>query len=233
MSKRINASSGQMALDAFAKGSIVHLDGGLRLRLDNKVDFWPATGAWQSLVSDQEGQGATTMLAFIMAERQIEGQVPQPATVKTRRKVSCNLCGKRAALYGGDVVYPGRQDLAHRHFWVCWPCNAWVGCHSSGDGAAPLGLLADQALRDARRAAHAAFDPIWQGSEMARIEVYAWLSDATGIPPPKCHIGWMDLAQCQRVIDAVMARADGWVDGKLDVGGAGPQSSSLIARGES
>lgn len=218
MSKRSTASSGQLAFDAFAKGSVVHLDGGQRLRLDDKVDFWPVSGAWKSLVSQDTGHGTTTMLAFLMSQRQIEGEFPQPIVGKSSRRVTCNHCGQPAGLYRADVVYPGRDDLADRHCWVCWPCNAWVGCHQRGDGTAPLGLLADQVTRDARRAAHAAFDPIWQQGEMGRQEAYGWLSHATGIPPEKCHIGWMDQQQCQRVVDVVAARSNGWEGGTLEVG---------------
>lgn len=225
MSKRSNASIEPSALDAFPKGSIVHLDGGQRLRLDDKVDFWPVSGAWKSLVSEQTGHGATTMLAFLMAQRQIAGQFPKPAAGRTRRKVSCNHCGKPAALYTGDVVYPGREDLAHRYYWVCWPCKAWVGCHDRGDKTEPLGLLADQALRDARQAAHAAFDPIWQRGEMGREEAYAWLAEVTGIPPTKCHIGWMDEVQCYEVIERIKARSGAWEDGALEVGEHGPSET--------
>lgn len=209
MSKRTTVPSGQLSFDAFAKGSVVHLDGGQRLRLDSKVDFWPASGAWKSLVSDDTGHGATTMLAFLMGQRREEGEFPEPAAIKTARKVTCNYCGRAAELYAANVVYPGREDLANRYCWVCWPCNAWVGCHTAGDGTAPKGTLADQATREARQAAHAAFDPIWKSGQMDRPAAYAWLAKVLGVPRERCHIGWMNAEQCQRIVDAVAGRSGG------------------------
>lgn len=201
------AASGQLSLEAFAQGSVVRLDGGQRVRLDDKVDFWSASGAWKSLVSSDTGHGATTMLAFLMSQRRAEGAFPEPAAVKTDRKVICNYCGEPAQLYAASVVYPGLEDLADRLCWVCWPCNAWVGCHRKGDGTSPMGTLADQPTRDARIAAHAAFDPIWMRGEMDRPAAYAWLSQVTGIPPEQCHIAGMNRDQCQRVIDVVARRS--------------------------
>lgn len=39
-------------------------------------------------------------------------------------------------------------------------CDAYVGCH--GESKNPLGRLANAELRAAKKAAHAAFDPLWR-----------------------------------------------------------------------
>lgn len=89
--------------------------------------------------------------------------------------------------------------------WVCAPCEAWVGCHPNG---APLGRLANKALRQAKQAAHAAFDPLVTGKmrrdgvtkNHARGSAYKWLAGQLGIDRKDCHIGMFDEATCERVV---------------------------------
>ena len=90
--------------------------------------------------------------------------------------------------------------------WECRPCEAWVGCHPQGT---PLGRLADKALRQAKMAAHAAFDPFWKAKmrrdgwpqKRARNAGYEWLAGQMGIAREDCHIGMFDEAQCRRVVE--------------------------------
>lgn len=92
--------------------------------------------------------------------------------------------------------------------WICQPCGAWVGCHRGGTGRVPLGRLADKALRDAKRAAHAEFDPLWMAKmrrdglrkRHARAKAYAWLSRALSTAPEETHIGMFDIEMCRRVV---------------------------------
>lgn len=131
----------------------------------------------------------------------------------------CPYCGRGAALVTGDVIYPHRPDLAALKFWQCAPCDAYVGCHRPGavigrvlgkevlsDGTAPLGRLADEALRTAKGRAHRVFDPLWKQGQMSRRGAYAWLAGELRIDIDQCHIGMFDLAQCAQVIDAVARR---------------------------
>jgi len=208
------ASGNQLTLSAFSQGSIVKLDGGRRLRLDDKADFWPGTGRWKALECEDDGFGMTTLLVFLERERVKSGhETPKPVPIATRRQVLCNYCGNAAQLHPGSDVYPNREDLAQRHFWVCWPCDAWVGCHKGGDGQQPFGSLANEELRSARISAHAAFDPLWRDGEMTKEAAYDWLAAATGIPRPSCHIGLMDVNECRRVRDAVALR-EGHAEGR-------------------
>jgi hypothetical protein len=125
--------------------------------------------------------------------------------------IACPYCGKSAELTTGDWVYPHRKDLSGLKFWVCWPCDAFVGCHQKGapvggkasDGTLPLGRLANAELRRAKSAAHAAFDPLWKSGRMSRREAYGWLASKLGIHADQCHIGMFDVHHCKAVIDVI------------------------------
>ena len=108
--------------------------------------------------------------------------------------VTCPYCGHEASLVGGDIIYPHRPDLAEKAFYLCRPCDAYVGCHPGT--RIPLGFLADAQLRRAKHATHAVFDPLWRSGRMSRKAAYGWLARRLGIPTEACHIGWFDLEQC-------------------------------------
>ena len=119
----------------------------------------------------------------------------------------CPYCDSPSKLVGGDVIYPHRPDLSGKKFYHCDPCGAWVGCHPKSTRA--LGRLANVVLREAKRQAHAAFDPLWKAKIKrhgvpkweARGAGYAWLAKQLGISADDCHIGMMDEAMCRRVIE--------------------------------
>lgn len=120
--------------------------------------------------------------------------------------VACDYCKRPAELVTGREIYPRRPDLFRLHFWRCEPCGAYVGCHKAeggnGDGTKPLGRLANAELRAAKIRAHAAFDPLWRERGMKRHKAYGWLAERLGIQKSECHIGMMDVAMCERVVDA-------------------------------
>ena len=125
---------------------------------------------------------------------------PEPSAV------ACGECEKTARLVGGERIYPHRPDLFAKRFWLC-ECGAYVGCHL--DTAIPLGTPAGPETQRARRAAHAAFDPLWQAKmrqcgmskKHARGAAYKWLAEQLGIEPKACHIGMFDAATARRVAD--------------------------------
>lgn len=122
----------------------------------------------------------------------------------TPEPIPCPYCHKPAVyLRSSEAVYNGRD---YGPLWICQPCEAWVGCHSSGK---PLGRLANKALRVAKQAAHAAFDPIWRTSGASRAAAYAWLAGQLGIDPRDCHIGFFDEETCARAIAACQANPTG------------------------
>jgi hypothetical protein len=151
------------------------------------------------------GVGFTSLLDYLKRNREAEGHpVAAPIARHSDREVICDYCGRHADLYGGLDVYPDRKDLADRQFWVCWSCDAWVGCKTGSDE--PFGELADEALRAARIAAHKAFDPIWEQELMTKREAYDWLAEALAMPRNDCKIGLMKLNDCARVSQAVWER---------------------------
>lgn len=137
----------------------------------------------------------------------------------------------------GLQVYPQRKDLADRNFWVCTPCDAYVGCHQKGavtqdtqgrrlvsDGTVPLGRLANAELRRAKQRAHTYFDPLWNdsfgGRRMPRAAAYAWLANQLSLPVHRCHIGMFDVAMCERVAQVCEAQLTRLLDTELGLGDA-------------
>lgn len=115
----------------------------------------------------------------------------------------CPYCNNEPELVGGDVIYPHRPDLAFLKFFLCRPCDARVGCHRGT--TRPLGRLANAELRQAKMAAHNAFDPLWKfnafyGQQLKRTQAYEWLAGKLGIEVDRCHIGYMDIETCERVV---------------------------------
>jgi zinc-finger-containing domain len=117
---------------------------------------------------------------------------------------NCLECGQLAQLVGGQSVYPHRPDLYGKHFYLC-ECGAYCGCHPGS--VVPLGYPAGYETRNARKAAHAAFDPLWKSGEMTRQSAYAWLTEATSIPNAQCHVGMMTRDQALSVVRAVRDRS--------------------------
>lgn len=113
--------------------------------------------------------------------------------------ISCPYCKAAAVVATGAVIYPHRPDLAAKRFWLCEPCDAYVGCHPDG---APMGRLANAELRKAKMRAHAAFDPIWKDGGCTRGVAYSLLAEALGLSGAACHIGYFDVATCDRVVVA-------------------------------
>lgn len=143
-----------------------------------------------------------SILQYAMAAAFAKKGVTIKAKQQPADQPTCPYCGSPAKLVGGDTIYPHRPDLAHKKFWQCAPCKAYVGCHEAGrgqgDGTRPLGRLADAELRQAKMAVHESFDDIWKEGHMRRQEAYAWLADKMGIAVADCHVGMFSVAQCEQ-----------------------------------
>jgi ssDNA-binding Zn-finger/Zn-ribbon topoisomerase 1 len=110
-----------------------------------------------------------------------------------RTNIKCPDCGALMVL----------RNSRHGPFYGCssYPeCTATHGAHPDGS---PLGIPGTREVKDARIAAHAAFDAFWRGAGMTRKQGYAWLQDRLGMIPDACHIGRFDAATCEQVIEAV------------------------------
>lgn len=114
---------------------------------------------------------------------------------------ACPYCGSKVELIDTAHIYGGRS---YGPAWACsrYPeCDAYVGCHKGTEK--PLGRLANRELREAKKAAHAAFDPLWKGRDKgARSRGYRWIAQQLGIPAPECHIGMMDVERARKVVEA-------------------------------
>lgn len=120
---------------------------------------------------------------------------------------NCRFCGGAVELVNNAMFYGGRE-YGWPFAYACFACGARVGCHPGTD--IPLGTLADKATMQARRAAHAAFDPLWQNKGVGvRKRAYQALSKAMG--KNAAHISWMDADECLIVVSLVQA-------GKIKIG---------------
>lgn len=117
----------------------------------------------------------------------------------------CDYCESNAVLKDGEFIYPHRPDLYYLCFWVCIPCNAWVGCHKNSDNK-PLGRLAKKDLRRKKLMAHNCFDKLWKSYRMKRCEAYQWLADNLNINKNKCHMGLFDIDTCNKVIGLAISK---------------------------
>lgn len=119
------------------------------------------------------------------------------------RAPKCPYCGMPTEKATGKLIYPHRRDLQDMHYWLCNPCDAYVGCHRGT--WKPFGRIANSELRRAKVAAHNAFDPLWKTGRMSRSQCYRWLAEQLGISKSQCHIGLFDVAMCVRVVNACQA----------------------------
>ncbi|UIF90898.1 zinc-finger-containing protein [Cupriavidus sp. UYPR2.512] len=120
--------------------------------------------------------------------------------------VTCPHCGASVEIVSNALIY-GREYGEWPWAFMCTGkfCDSYVGMHPLT--GIPLGTLADGPTREARKRAKAAFNPLWQAKAMTRSEAYAWLAQALGIVNVgECHIGWFDVDQCQRVVEACASR---------------------------
>lgn len=131
------------------------------------------------------------------------------------RAPTCPYCNLPSVLTDSSVIY-GRS---YGPIYLCGPCKAYVGCHKGT--TEPLGRLADAELREWKKRAHSAFDPIWQGAvalaiaanggpkrglkHKARSGAYARLAAALSIPFADCHIGMFDVDKCKAVVQVCSA----------------------------
>lgn len=121
------------------------------------------------------------------------------------KNVICDYCGEKTQLVAGKEIYLHRPDLYKKNFYICKPCDAYVGCHRNT--TKPLGRLANKELRRAKNNAHVVFDPLWKSKKMSRHSAYKWLAEKLQIEPRKCHIGMFDVEMCKRVISVLTSSA--------------------------
>lgn len=121
--------------------------------------------------------------------------------------VCCPHCGGNVKLMSNSVIYNGTEYGKWPYTYICWntSCRAYVGCHPGT--FIPLGTLATAPIREARKKAKAAFNPLWEDEHMSRSQAYAWLATQLGLKDKEeCHIGWFDVAMCNKVVQVCNTR---------------------------
>ena len=97
---------------------------------------------------------------------------------KKRNSIRCPRCGEK----------PIRTDTKFGLRLDC--CGLWAwGDHP----------LADRETHEARKTAHAAFDPIWKSGGLGRGEAYGLLAEAMGMTAKECHMKLMNAEQARKV----------------------------------
>lgn len=120
-------------------------------------------------------------------------RIKHPSPIPT----SCDLCqSSHVELVENSEVYGGRTYGYWPYVYLCRDCGARVGLHSCTD--IPLGTMADQALRKARKDCKEPFEKIWQSDAMNRDQAYQWLAKNLGISIKYCHFGLFNIEQCLR-----------------------------------
>lgn len=128
------------------------------------------------------------------ATARVTNPIPQPT--------NCRHCNGKVELVNNSRIY-GKSYGEWPYCFLCVGCGAYVGLHPFT--AIPLGTLATAAIRDARKRAKTAFNPLWQARHMTRSDAYVWLAAKLGIANVnECHIGWFDVPQCDQVIEACL-----------------------------
>ena len=117
---------------------------------------------------------------------------------KNKGAITCQYCKSAASKVTGNEIYPHRPDLKCKVFYLCKPCDAYVGCHPGS--SVPLGILANAELRQAKRDAHLEFDRLWKEGQITRSKAYIVLARLMLSNPKNTHIGMMTVEQCKRVI---------------------------------
>lgn len=110
----------------------------------------------------------------------------------------CDNCGSEDIAFVNNEMVFGAPKGAWPWVWHCYTCEARVACVKYEKY--PLGTMASRSLRSNRVRVHEGFDKLWKSGLMTRDNAYRWLSDFTGLPPSKCHIGLFTPKICNQVI---------------------------------
>jgi len=124
------------------------------------------------------------------ALKRVKDRLPKPNT--------CRYCGPESRVFiaGHEEIYGGRSYGSWPYVYLCDDCGAYVGIHEGTD--LPLGTLANEALRWARRDNKQHFNAVLDETGTKRSEAYQWLADAMGIPVSECHWSWFEVDACKQ-----------------------------------
>lgn len=137
----------------------------------------------------------TALKVFKIVKAQIS-KVKNPLPVPT----ICPHCGSGVKMVNNVEIY-GRQFGAWPFAYRCESvsCDSYVGIHPKTD--IPIGTLATEPMRAARKLAKAAFSPLWEKQGMDKDAAYAWMAEKMGLDMNHAHVGWFSIEQCNKLIE--------------------------------
>ena len=120
--------------------------------------------------------------------------------------IICRYCGNPVVYTSNAEIYG--KEYGNGKCYLCRNCKAFVGVHTGT--LIPLGTLANDELRKARKEAHYYFDKLWKEPTriMKRNEAYYWLAKQLKIDKNKTHIAWFEIEQCKKVVELVKEKMD-------------------------
>jgi len=102
-------------------------------------------------------------------------------------------------LVSSSIVYNGR-DFGLIYLCDNYPnCDGYVGVHKGTNQ--PLGRLANAELREWKKKAHAAFNPLYESGQMSRKQAYKLMQSLMNMDEKEAHIGKFDVEQCKTLIE--------------------------------
>jgi len=121
-------------------------------------------------------------------------QVMSYETEQILKGYICPYCKKKTRMVDSIRIY---KKKSYGLVSMCIPCNAYVGVHK--DTNIPLGRVAKNDLREARKYTHSYFDRIWKHGYMDRSDAYKWLSKELNTPFEFTHIAMFSKVTCEKV----------------------------------
>lgn len=139
-------------------------------------------------MSDQE---ITPWNPDLKAVERVKNPLPAPQF--------CPICEDHVDVRHHQEIY-GAEFGDWPWMYACDSCDARVGMHPGTN--IPLGTLADEETREARKRCKEPFESLYKTGKMSRSQAYQALADKLGIPKEECHFGWFDVAMCERAAKA-------------------------------
>lgn len=117
--------------------------------------------------------------------------------------IICPYCGNKTNLIKGALMpFSISAATENKYYWICPPCNAWVGCHKNS--GRPLGTPAKENLRILRTKVRKLFDNYQQRTNISRNGANIWLSRKLNCHIHECHIGYFDEDMCNRASEIII-----------------------------
>ena len=141
-----------------------------------------------------------------MTSKQNPDNPSRRATKRVKNPIAiphkCCYCGGAVEWKNNSIIYNGVSYGSWPFIYHCGDCGSSVGLHPHTN--IPLGTLANDELKRARKHAKEFFEPLWRGTlnvGFSRTEAYSKLASKMGISEAACHFGIFDLEQANKARD--------------------------------